>query len=159
MGATICPPTSERKMRARGAQVGLAEPLGRTTPPGSYSTPNFVFESPQTDTSHFHTCQAAERMFSPGFGFKMILSFSFLPHLHLDLLNLIPSTTLIIPHGRQGNHPVQRSLIHVRPRGRALAGEPRPCSHGNRPRSRAHRQDDISSHPCTSTKGGGEGRR
>ena len=97
MGATSCPQTRETNLRARGAQVGPAEPLGQPTPPGSDSLSNFVFESPQMATSHFHTCRAAERKFSDGFGFKMILSFSFLPHLLLDLLALIPSTTLIIP--------------------------------------------------------------
>ena len=104
-------------------------------------------------TSHFHTCRAAERKFSPDFGFKMILSFSFLPHLHLDLLALIPSTTLIISHGWQGDHPIQRSFVHVCPRGRALAGESRPCSHGRRSGGRAHRQDTIGGHPCTSVEG------
>ena len=97
MGATSCPLTRETNLRARGAQVGPAEPLGQPTPPGSDSLSNFVFESPQMATSRFHTCQATERKFSHSFGFKMILSFSFLPHLLLDLLALIPSTTLIIP--------------------------------------------------------------
>ena len=103
--------------------MGPAEPLGRLTPPGSESLSNFIFEFPRMVTSHFHTCEAAERKFSPGFGFKMILSFSFLPHLHLDLLALIPSTTLIIPHGRQGDRPIQKSLVHIHPR-----GEPSPAN-------------------------------
>ena len=110
-------------------------------------------------TSRFHTCRAAERKFSHSFGFKMILSFSFLPHLLLDLLALIPSTTLIIPHGRQDNHSIQRSFIHIRPRGRALTGKPCPCSHGSRLGGRAHRQDTISSPPYAGTEGGDEGHR
>ena len=157
MGATTCPPTCERKMRARGAQVGPAKPLGRPTPPGRDSPPNFVFESPQMATFHFHTCRATEWKFSPGFSFKMILSSSFLPHLHLDLLALIPSTTLSFLLGRQGDRSVQCSLIHVRSRGRTLAGKSCPCNHGGQPGGRARRQDTIGDHPYAGVEGGAEG--
>ena len=104
----------------------------------------------------FHLCRATEWKFSPGFAFKVIFS-SFLPHLHLDLLALLPSTTLSILHGWQGDHPIQRSLIHVRPRGRALAGKSRASSHGSRLGGRAHRQDTIGDHPCAGIEGGAEG--
>ena len=127
MGATSCPLTRETKLKARGAQVGPAESLGRPTPPGSKSLSNFVFESPQTAISRFHTCRAAERKFSPGFGFKMILSSSFLPHLHLDLLALLISTILSILHGRQGDHPIQQNLTSST---FTLEGEPSPANLG-----------------------------